>query len=111
MSPSGDETCSLIMKCCWTWLLFGQYLRSSVGNGSCCGSSIGGRFEAEGLQKEGLVEDEGLQKEGLQGRRAAKAFGCEGLQSCEGLQKEAAKAFRAPKAFRRRLRRPKVHPM
>ena len=37
MSPSGDETCSVIMKYCWTCLLFGQYSRSSVGNGSCWG--------------------------------------------------------------------------
>ena len=49
MSPSGDGTCSLIMKFCWTWLLFGQYLRSSVGNGSCWG-----RSSCEGLQKEGV---------------------------------------------------------
>ena len=49
MSPSGDETCSVIMKYCWTCLLFGQYSRSSVGNGSCWG-----RSSCEGLQKEGV---------------------------------------------------------
>ena len=49
MSPSGDKTRSVIMKYCWTCLLFGQYSRSSVGNGSCWG-----RSSCEGLQKEGV---------------------------------------------------------